>query len=160
VALALLQRGAVDEARSQLMFVDGTDSRRVDLYAEAVRAMVSAAEGRLDDVSTSVGAVLSGRSTYLDRVVALLARAGAARQVGDEETCDQALRDARTTTSATDDRLTRWMIDLVAALCGRGDLDRARQQMENAGLDPSGLVAAWTLVINRAPSADRPTSSG
>ncbi len=154
VALALLQRGAVDEARSQLTWVDD-DSRRVDYYAEAVRAMIASAEGRLDDVETSVESVLTGRSTYLDRIVVLLAKAGAMRQHGDEPGCDRALQDARDIVGSTDDRLSRWLIDLVAGLCGRGDQDLAQQRLESAGLDPSGLVKAWSLVVNSSAAADR-----
>ena len=145
VSMALMQQGAVDEAGSQLAWVDGPDDRRVDLFAEAVRAMLAAADGRLDDAEAAVRRVLDGRSTYLDRIYAHLVQACCQRQRGDEAATDRALREARLVVGSTDDRLSRWVIDLVAGICGRGDQGDAVQLMANAGLDAGGLLKTWSL---------------
>ena len=153
VSLALLQSGLVDEAGSQLAWVDGSDARRVDFFAEAVRAMLAAVEGRLDDAEEAARRVLEGRSTYLDRINAHLVRACVELQRADASAVDAALVDARQIVDGTDDRTTRWLIDLVAGICGQGDQPAAVRHMENAGLDATGLVTAWRLAA-RIPAAE------
>ncbi len=145
VSLALLQRGSVAEAGSQLAWFDGSDNRRVDYFAEAVRAILAAVEGRLDDADTAVDRVLNGHSTYLDRINAHLVRACVALQRGDEPATDASIDDARQIVEVTDDRMSRWLIDLVAGICGRGDQEAAERDMASAGLDATGLVTAWRL---------------
>ena len=154
MALALLQRGAVDEAASQLAWIEDDRRSRLDYYAEAVRAMIAAANGRYDEVEAVTEQVLEGPSTYLDRVTVLLAQAGARRRSGDDPGCDAALSQARDVVSGTDDRMSRWLIELVAGLCGRTELAKAEAQMANAGLDPTGLVTAWRLIVESAPADD------
>ncbi len=153
MSLALLQRGAVDEAASQLAWVDGSDTRRVDFFADAVRAMLASAGGRLEHAEAAAQRVLDGRSTYLDRIHAHLVWACVHRQRNDEPATDRALDDARQIVNATDDRMSRWLIDLVAGICGRGETGEAERHMVNAGLDPSGLITAWRLTA-RAESVD------
>lgn len=145
MALALLSRGSVDEAAGQLAWLDDRDDRRVAYYAESVRAILAAAQDRVEDVEESVDRVMSGGSTYLDRITVLLAQAAARTRRGDPDGCQQALSKAHAMLSGTDDRLTGWVVDLVAALCGHGDLEKARARLANAGLDPTGLVTMWSL---------------
>ena len=145
VSLALLQQGAVDEAGSQLAWFDGSKSRRVDFFAEAVRATLAAVDGRIDDAEQAVERVLNGRSTYLDRITAHLVRACISFQLADDEATDAALDDARRIVDLTDDRMSRWLIDLVSGICGQGDQTVAERHMAKAGLDPAGLVTAWRL---------------
>ncbi len=156
VSLALLQQGSVDEAGSQLAWVDGTDTRRVDFFAEAVRAVLASVDGRLDDAESAADRVLDGRSTYLDRITVHLVRACVGFQRADGTAVDAALTEARAVVEATDDRMSRWLIDLVAGICGRGDQAAAERHMANAGLDASGLVTAWRLAagLETARSAD------
>jgi class 3 adenylate cyclase/tetratricopeptide (TPR) repeat protein len=152
LAVALLARGAVDEAAGQLAWLDdhnGGDDRRAAFHAEAVRAILAAAQDRVDDVEQSVDRVLSGGSTYLDRITVLLAQAAARARGGDDEGCEQALSKAKGMLAGTDDRLTGWIVDLVAAVCGHGDLDAARARIANAGLDPTGLITMWTLAARQ-----------
>ncbi len=155
VSLALLQQGAVGEAGSQLAWFDGSDSRRVDFFADAVRALLAAVEGRLDDAEAAVERVLNGRSTYLDRINAHLVRACAAFQAANDAGVDAALDDARRIVDLTDDRMSRWLIDLVSGICGRGDQSVAERHMAKAGLDPTGLVATWRLAA-RTETIDAP----
>ncbi len=148
MALAWLARGEVEEAAGQLAWLDDRDDRQVDFYAEAVRAILAAAQDRVDEVEESVDRVLSGGSTYLDRIMVLLAQAAARARRGDDG-ADQALSKARSMLAGTDDRLTGWIVDLVAAVCGHGDLDAARARMANGGLDPTGLITMWTLAARQ-----------
>ena len=153
VSLAHLQRGAVDDARSQLSWVDSSDNRRVDYFAEAIRAMLAAADGRIADAEVSVDAVLAGRSTYLDQITVHLVRACVAFQQSDEAAAARSLAEARRIVDGTDDRVSRWLIDLVGGVCGLGDQSSAERHIANAGLDPTGLVTAWSLVSRRRGSA-------
>ncbi len=160
VSLALLQGGAVDEAATQLAWVDGSDSRRVDFFAEAVRAMLAAADGRLDDAETAVQRVLNGHSTYLDRITGHLVLACVHSQRGDESSVDRALDDARSVVNATDDRMSRLLIDLVAGICGRSDLVKAESDVAGAGLDGIGLRTAWRLTARSPEVSGAGESSG
>jgi tetratricopeptide (TPR) repeat protein len=154
LALALLQRGAVAEATLQLDW--GSEGEGVAHFANAVGALVAAAAGDLELSEELTGRAVTGQSTYLDRVVALLARATVRARVGDPEGCDAALDGARTEVAMTDDQLTRHLIGLAAAVCGRADLVEAEARMRNRGLDPAGWVNAFSLAAQ--PSA--PVSRG
>ena len=43
------------------------------------------------------------------------------------------------------------MLDLVAALCGRGDVATAQQHLRGSGLDPTGWWTVWALATDRKP---------
>lgn len=148
LALALLQRGNVDEAKSQLSWVDAAESRpdehTIDHYAEAVRAIVASSEGRIADVESSLVRVLNDNATYLDRMLAYLAQATARFQRGDERGSLEALTAARGQITPTDDAISRFVVELVEAVCGHGDLVAVRRRMRNAGLDPLGLETMWS----------------
>lgn len=152
LALAMLQRGAVAEAESQLSWTDRSTADRSGHYEEAVAALVWAALDRPEAVDRSVQAVLVGHSTYIDRILALTARATTRLRRGDEAGCDAALADARRELEGTDDVTTRSMVELVSAMCGRGDVADAEQQMRNLGLDPAGWRTVWSLALQHSGS--------
>ena len=150
LALALLQRGAVEEAEQQLEWV--TAGEGIGHFANAVGALVAAAgnDHQFSDELTT--RALAGNSTYLDRVVALLARASICCGTGDRVGCDEALAAARAEVEPTDDQLTRHLIELAAGICGQVDLDDATTRMRGAGLDPTGWKTAFDLAVNPAGS--------
>jgi class 3 adenylate cyclase len=148
LAAAQLQRGAIDDAAAQLQSVaDAAD--RPGRYAEAVGAIVAAAGGHVDRSEELTDAALTGPSTYLDRLLALLARVAARHQEEDAAGRDEALAEARSLIAPTDDEPSRLLIDLVAALCGRGSVVAAEHHMRGGGLDPTGWLRAFTLAAHR-----------
>jgi hypothetical protein len=152
LALAMLQRGAVDEAASQLSWVEDAGSEHVEHFADAVGAMLAAAMGATERCEQLTAKTLAGRSTYLDRVFALLARAAARTQTNDLDGCDEALAAARAELEPTDDQPARRLVELVAAVCGRSSLADAEDRMRSSGLDPSGWERAWALAVR--PTAE------
>ncbi len=145
LALALLQRGAVEEAQGQLAWPGSGAADPAGRYEEAVAAIIAAIQGRHETVERSVNSVLTGGSTYLDRVLALSARAASRLQRGDDAGCDQAIADARAQLEPTDDQTSRLLLELVVAFCGRGDLAVAEQRLQGSGLDGGGWRTVWSL---------------
>ena len=154
LALAMLQRGAVDEAASQLLWVEASDADQFGNFAAAVGALVSAAQGETDVAQRLIDRTLVGPSTYLDRIFALLARATVRFQLGDDGGCEQALDDARTLIADTDDQPARMLIRLATAVCGRAALADSDRRARRAGLDPAGWLRAFRLA---AQPGRRPT---
>lgn len=152
LALALLQRGAVEEAASQLAWIDsGPDDP--DMFAQSVGAVVAAAQGQTEIAERRVRAVLDGSATYLDQVTALLARAALACKRGDTLAAESAISDARLTLSITDDRVTPLLVDLVAAICRFGSVEHVEVRFRGLGMDPSGWRRAWELATAGAVQA-------
>lgn len=112
LALALLQRGAVDEAMDQLAWPGSLDSEPAGRYEEAVAAIIAAIQGRHEAVERSAHNVLTNGSTYLDRVLALSARAASRLQRGDDAGCDTALANAWAELEPTDDQTSRLLSTL------------------------------------------------
>ncbi|MEM9566584.1 MAG: AAA family ATPase, partial [Actinomycetota bacterium] len=151
VALALLQRGAVAEAATQLDWqgeAEGASGR----YEEAVAAVLAVIQGRHEDAERAVRSVLAGPSTYLDRNLAWSARASSRFRLGDREGAEEALASARAELRPTDDQISRLLLGLVAALCGQGGVDEAQQRLRSAGLDPTGWWTVWALATDRRPA--------
>ncbi len=149
LALAMLQRGAVAEAASQLSWGDARDGDRPGRYEDAVAAVVAVIQDQPEAADRSVQAVLTGNSTYLDRVLALSARAAGRFRQGDDAGCDEALASAWAELDSTDDQTSRFLLDLLSALCDRGDLSSAEQQLRASGLDPTGWRTVWSLASDR-----------
>ncbi len=149
LALAMLQRGAVDEAAAQLSWVEDPDADpdRNTNYEEAVGALIAAAAHQSDVVDSRAANVLTGSSTYLDRVFALGAKAAVRQQEGDEAGAGAALARARDQVESTDDQVTRLLLDLLAAVLGRGSLVDADRNLRSIGLDPTGWRTCWELVV-------------
>ncbi len=150
VAMALLQRGHILDARTEMSWLDNAEQGGASQYASTVHAIVAAAEGDRDEVERSAEYVAEASSTYLDRINVLLARAAVRHQTGDSTACADDLAAARALVAKTDDQITRWIIDLVAALCGRGDLERVQHQITGGGLDPLGLTRMWGQAVRGA----------
>jgi hypothetical protein len=148
LAAAMLQRGALEEAAIQLSSVQDSPDRPAG-YAEAIGAIVAAARGDVKRSEELTVATIEGPSTYVDRVLALLARAAARHQDEDDDGRDAALAAARDLIAPTDDQVSRLLIDLVAALCGRGSVVTAERHMRGGGLDPTGWLRAFTLAAHR-----------
>ncbi len=146
LALALLQRGAVDEAASQLAW--GESDSGLDMFAQAVGAIVAAAQGNQALVDHRSQSVMTGSSTYLDRVFALLARAAMACQSDNQQLATRCIEDARQLLVDTDDRVSPLVIDLGAAVCGFGSLNAAEMKLRGLGIDPAGWRRAWELAAS------------
>lgn len=145
LALALLQRGAVDEAASQLSWMGSFESGPPNSYAAAVGAIVAAAQNDADSARSKARGVLDGRGTYLDRTLAHLALAAVASSDGQSEQIDVHLADAREELATTDDRVSPLLVDMVAAICGRASLDEVEDALRGRSIDPAGWRMAWTL---------------
>ena len=154
LALAMLQRGAVDEAASQLLWVEASNADQFGNYAAAVGAIVAAAQGDTTEAERLILRTLAGPSTYLDRVFALFARAAVWFQLGDEDGCEAALDDARSIIANTDDQPSRMLLDLVTAVCGKAAIAESDARARRAGLDPTGWLRAFRLAAQpgRRPS--------
>ena len=150
LALALLQRGAVEEAEAQLSWSGSDESPPSGRYEEAVAATIAAIQGHHESVERSVQNVLTDNSTYLDRVLALSARAASRLQRGDAAGCDQALDDAVAELAPTDDQTSRLLLDLVMAHCGRGDVTAAEQRLRGSGIDGQGWRTVWSMATTRS----------
>ncbi len=166
LALALLQRGALAEASSQLAWLDDIDdpSNNHEFstsgssgFAMAVKAVIAASESRHADALLWVARVDEGPSTYLDRTLAQLAGVAVHFQAGDEEQVTAGLGRARALVSSTDDRITPLLVELVAALCGRGDGRAAEAVLASRGIDPTGWTRLWTGAVR--PSG-QPSAAG
>jgi class 3 adenylate cyclase/tetratricopeptide (TPR) repeat protein len=156
LALALLQRGAVDEAASQLLWVEASETDQFGQYAASVGAIVAAAHSETSEAERFIERTVAGPSTYLDRIYALLARAAVRFQLGDEDGCEQALSDARALVAGTDDQPARLLIDLVTAVCGKAAIAEVDQRARAAGLDPSGWLQAFRLTAHPGRRETRP----
>jgi hypothetical protein len=146
LALALLQRGSVDEAAAQLSLVDPAHAEH--MYQSSVGALVSAAQGDVAGTHLWADRVMEGRSTYLDKVKALIARAGAQYQSGQVEECDQTIAAGWAILRGTDDRLSPLLFEMVVALLGRGSIEEAEHKLLSLGVDPAGWKKAFGLVVN------------
>jgi class 3 adenylate cyclase/tetratricopeptide (TPR) repeat protein len=151
ISLALLQRGSVDEAAAQLAPFLESGGPGAPPFALAVGALVAAAEGRPAVVEERVDGVLAGRATYLDRVMALLGRAVSRCATGDRSGGEAAVVAARAELAHTDDRITPLLVDLAAATCGFGSLDRAESALRAVGLDPAPWRRALSLSAAPGP---------
>lgn len=165
LALALLQRGAVDEAAAQLEGDDTSRTERFGNYASAVGAIIAAARGRGPEAAELIAATDTGPATYLDRTYAFLAEAALATQARDPVGAERALAAARTVIEETDDQPTRLLIDLVEAVCGRGSVEEAGARLRALGVDPSGWLIAFRLAAQPVPlgadgTTPRPTVRG
>ncbi len=152
LALAMLQRGAVVEAASQIFFGEAQSRSRSGHYEEAVAAIIASITEDHEQVERSTNSVLTGTSTYLDRVLALTARATSRLRRGDSDGCRDSLGVARDEVERTDDQTSRLLLDLAAAMCGLGDIEAAEQQMRGSGLDPTGWRRVWELATQVQPS--------
>ena len=148
LALALLQRGSVDEAAAQLSLVDMGQDDSTRMYESSVASLVAAAQGDTRLAFERSDAVMAGRSTYLDKMKALIARAASQHQLGQNEECDQTIDDAFEVLRGTDDRLSPLLFGLVVGLLGRASLAEAEQRLRNLGIDPHGWKTALGAVVN------------
>ena len=122
-------------------------------FPDAVGAMVAAAQGRAEQADALVSRTLTGGgATYLDRIFALLTRAGLHAADRDPGARDEALALARSAAEQTDDQPARLLIDLAAAIYGAGSLPLAEDGMRAGGLDPAGWATAWTLIAHPVPA--------
>lgn len=160
LALALLQRGAVEEAELQLRWIaeeealdaakDNGGDAGYNFYALCVSAIIAAVSGELDDAALLSKRVLEGASTYLDKVLAQLALAARSARLSDLAGVDEALSAARAITAQTDDLVTPMLIDLAGGVLGRNDLDAAEAALRSADVEPAGWRQVWLLAADPA----------
>ncbi len=154
-ALALLQKGSVEDATSEILWVSSFESEHAGMYAQAVGAVIAAARGALDEARTKADSVLAGSSTYLDKLFAQLARVAVAAQSDTPDSVvDELLAEARSLVAATDDRVSPLQVDLVAGLVGRADVEEALAKMRTLGIDPTGWRRAWSLAVRPGSRVD------
>jgi len=145
LSLAMLQRGSADEAASQLFWDTDDQGGNLDGYGEAVAAILAAVQGRSEAVEAHVSRVLGDGSTYLDQVLALMARAATAYRQGDDDAIHRAFEAAYVRVNRTDDKTTLRIVDLACALFGNGSVESATQQMSANGIDPTAWLTVWRL---------------
>lgn len=155
LALALLQRGAVEEAEAQLIWIGDEEELYPEAddynsYALAVSAIIAAAAGDLVEVERLSQQVFDGVSTYLDRVFAHLAMAARHARESHVAGVDVSLAMARSIVDDTDDLLTSLMIDLAGGVFGRNDLGSAEAALRAADVDPQGWRQVWLLTADPA----------
>lgn len=150
LALALLQRGSVEEAASQISWISAFESETASMYGAAVGAIVAAAEGDVTEAERKAEVVLAGRSTYLDRLLARLALVALAFRQGDGDLLESRLMLAREHLVKTDDHISPLFVELVASLCGRGSVTAAEEDLQGIGVDPTGWRTAWRLAAGLA----------
>jgi class 3 adenylate cyclase/tetratricopeptide (TPR) repeat protein len=149
VALAHLQLADPEAAAEELAPLSTQPRHAQARYPGAVRAVLAAIESRFDDVEAEVDGVLSDPATYLDRTVALAARASARFRQGDQVGADRALEQAWLEVRPSDDEPSRLILELATAACGRGRIESAEHQMRSSGLDPSGWSTVWRQATGR-----------
>ncbi len=152
IALALLQRGSVHQAISQLGVLAPTEDHSglqpIETYANAVGALLAAAAGQQELGMQRADRILSSNGSYLDRVLAHLARGAIAAQGGRPGDRDQSLADARSVLAETDDRITPLLVDLAEGVFSRSEPGQAEAALINLGLDPTGWLRALRCAVD------------
>jgi class 3 adenylate cyclase/tetratricopeptide (TPR) repeat protein len=157
-ALHLLQRGDPEAGVALLERVAAAGDAAVSGgYLGAARSLVLAASGDRAGASEAVDAVSSDpRSSYLDRIMALLAQAGLHAAGGDHASAADVLGRAAEVTAATEDVVTVDLVRLAREVIGgdrptSGDADGARPLARRgwatalarvAGVDPRARTGA------------------
>jgi class 3 adenylate cyclase/tetratricopeptide (TPR) repeat protein len=153
VALHLLQRGDVEGALEVLARADAGPAGRRSGYLGAVLALARSAAGDLDEVGALADEVDRAQgATYLDRVLAELARAMAALAAGDRATAAIAARRAVAIAGATEDRVAAALARLGAGLAASGGAPPdADDDDDDLGIASSGWVTVLTLAAGADP---------
>jgi hypothetical protein len=128
----------------------------VNSYGQAVGAIVASALDERELAVSKASTVLEGPSTYLDRTMARLALAAVAYRMGDADGFDLNLDEARAILVVTDDLVTPLIVDLFAAVGGRGDVDGAEAALRLLSIDPTGWRNAWSLATGVTPAISSP----
>ncbi len=155
LALALLQRGAVHEAMSQLELLisagaPGAESvlHPTETYANAVGALLAAAAGQPELGLQRADRILASNGSYLDRVFAHLARAAIGVQTGHRADADSALGDARRELAETDDRVTPLLVELADGVFSETDSGPIESALLGLGIDPTGWLRALRCAVD------------
>lgn len=145
VALAMLQRGAVDEAAMQLAWLEQVPELS-NMSARSVEAIVAAARGELELAQMRAGEVIeSEASTYLDESFAHLALAAVHCQQHDLVSCELALASANAVVAGTQDVVMPLIIAMAEAVNGFGNVAHTEIQFRGLGLNPEGWRRAWQM---------------
>lgn len=145
IALAMLQRGAAQEAATQLAWLEHVPDQS-STYARSVEAITAAALGNLDLARFRAGEVVDNQAaTYLDVCFAHLALAAVHRQENDLNACEAALSSARESVAGTQDVVMPLIIAMAEAVNGFGNVAHTEIQFRGLGLDPAGWRRAWQL---------------
>lgn len=148
VALAMLQRGAADEAAIQLAWLEQVPEQS-NMYARAVEAIAAAARSDLELAHTRAAEVIeSHASTYLDVAFAHLALAAVHLQQADLAACEMALASAKGAVAGTQDVVMPLIIAMAEAINGFGNVEHTEIQFRGLGLDPAGWRRAWQMAAS------------
>jgi len=148
VALAMLQRGAVEEAATQLAWLEHVPEQS-NMYARAVEAIAAAARGDLQLARTRAGEVVGSQaSTYLDVAFAHLAIAAVHRQQNDQVSCELALASAKASVAGTQDVVMPLIIAMAEAVNGFGNVAHTEIKFRGLGLEPEGWRRAWQMAAS------------
>jgi class 3 adenylate cyclase/tetratricopeptide (TPR) repeat protein len=148
LALAMLQRGAIDEASSHLKWLQQVPGHS-NMYGRSVEAIVAAAGGDLVLARTRAGEVISSHAaTYLDTVFAHLALAAVHHQMKDLISCELAIASAKQATAGTDDAVMPLIISMAEAVYGFGNVAHTEIRFRGLGMDPDGWRRAWSLAAS------------
>jgi class 3 adenylate cyclase/tetratricopeptide (TPR) repeat protein len=164
VALALhrLQEGDVDRALELLQALHDRLSPTLNPYVLSALALVRAAVGEVDAALVDADVVADlERSSYLDCIVAGLARALALARRGDHPASVAALDQVRAAADATEDVVSAAVTRLADAVAAeaRGDADaparadEADRRLATQGLEETGWRRAFRLALGIGSTA-------
>ncbi|MFW2380632.1 MAG: hypothetical protein ACN4GZ_02655, partial [Acidimicrobiales bacterium] len=147
LALGFLQQGQVDEALRELTWVDSHVPVATRVASDAVSALIHVASGDLDSAARQIELVLTGEGTYLDVFRARTALAGRYFRQGRSDEARAAYEQALAEMTISGDRISGPIGALFAGVCGFGELESAEQRCRSLGIDPTGWVLAFKLVV-------------
>jgi tetratricopeptide (TPR) repeat protein len=158
-ALLALQDGDGERAR---LLLDHPGARGA--YADSVRALALCATGEIDEARRAAdAAVIEPGVTYLDVVIASLARACALARAGSTDLALAALVEARVGADATDDKVAQLLVRLaelevrLAATLPSDDLIWfVDERIADLGADPAGWRRAIRLALGSSVGAVAP----
>jgi class 3 adenylate cyclase/tetratricopeptide (TPR) repeat protein len=157
-----LQIGDVDGAMSVLESVEQRLAPAVDPNVQSALALARAAHGDVDAALADAEAVVNNeRASYLDRVVAGIARGFAYGRRGDHAAATAAFDQVRAAADATEDcvasALTRLADAMAASARGEADAaertDEADRRLAELGLSDTGWRRAYGLALGISSSA-------
>lgn len=156
LGLHRLQSGDVDGAVSVLRdFADQT-APEVDPNLASALALALAAMGSLDDAIARAATVEHHqRSSYMDRLIAGMARGLALTRAGDHAAATAVFDQVRAAADATEDRVSQSLVRLADATASsaRGDddamakCDEADRRLEELGMSSTGWRQAFSLAV-------------
>ncbi|MGQ0430795.1 MAG: adenylate/guanylate cyclase domain-containing protein [Microthrixaceae bacterium] len=162
LGLHRLQSGDVTGAVAILARMADRLAPGIDPNLSSALALAHAAHGALDDAIAEADAVdAHARSSYMDRLVAGVARGLALAREGEHAASVAEFDQLRAAADGTEDRVSQALVRLAdaAAASTRGDVDAAARaaeadrRLDDLGLSHTGWRAAFSLALGLSTAA-------